>query len=261
MTTEHIKGKGGKKGGTQFPRYSLDHLVIFLKNLASKTHINTVTIQQLNAGVFNVAAGSNRGKIKSSALKQFGLLEGDYQKLKATQLCRDISIAEPGEKEHLLEHAFFNVAIFSNAMKTFHNSTYEKSKIAQYAVSTLKIHPDMKEEFVKIFVDSAEVAGLCTVDGNTVSFLDKVPDDSTHNHEDENADGNDLHSADNSEVEDELDEERNFEDEKQNNNSQHSKQNNKSKNSNINVNIGIDPAMDPEKLEKLLKLLKSYGAI
>lgn len=31
--------------------------------------------------------------------------------------------------------------------------------------------------------------------------------------------------------------------------------------SNINVNIDVDPSMDPEKLEKLLKLLKNYGAI
>ena len=79
-----------RKGGTKFPRYSLEHLEPLLKDLVSKTHTNSITIAQLNAGVFKVGSNSDKGKIKSSALKQFKLLSGDYKAFNATELANGI---------------------------------------------------------------------------------------------------------------------------------------------------------------------------
>lgn len=250
---DNLEGKRGKKGGTQFPRYSLEHLLPHLKNLASKTHTNAININQLNAGVFGLGAKSPTGKIKSSALKQFGLIAGDYSKLKGTELTSQITNSDGEERIKHLQKAFKNVSVFVNAMHTFQNSKTDRVKIGQYAVSTLKIHPDMKDDFVTILIESANAAGLCTIEGNSVSFYTlSTPD--TDKDENEPAD-----------IDDDNTDSENSSDTQQSENPTQtdlSSSNRKSgKVSNINVNIDVDPSMDPEKLEKLLKLLKNYGAI
>lgn len=258
---ENLEGKRGKKGGTTFPRYGLKHLSSFLKSLVSKTHINTIDIAQINAGVFGVASQSIPGKVKCSALKQFGLLEGDYTKFKATELCAKITIADSDEQKSLYETAFKNVKIFVNTVNTFQNSKTEKSKIGQYAVSTLKIHPDMKDDFTNVFVESAEVSGLCTVDGSSIifnSFQNPIVaknELSEENNEDEIVEDLEDNDSENNKP--------NSKNVNKNNpgTSQTSSQRKQGQVSNINVNIDVDPSMDPEKLEKLLKLLKNYGAI
>lgn len=253
---DRLKGKRGKKGGTSFPRYSLAHLNQFLNDLASKTHTASITISQLNAGIFKVGANSPLGKVKCSALKQFGLLEGDYTKFKATELCSNITMSDGEEQKKLFEKAFCNVSVFTNALNTYQNSKIEKTKIAQYSVSTLKVHPDMKDEFVKILVYSAEMAGLCTIDGNTINFTnisqEVIPPINEQLH-DENIEGKDTNAKIIVEESDMNDGESNGSFSQANKKQGHV--------SNINVNIDVDPSMDPEKLEKLLKLLKNYGAI
>jgi len=258
---ENLEGKRGKKGGTTFPRYGLKHLSAFLKSLVSKTHINTIDIAQINAGVFGVGAKSIPGKVKCSALKQFGLLEGDYTKFKATELCSKITIADSGEQKFLFQTAFKNVKIFVNTLNTFQNSKAEKSKIGQYAVSTLKVHPDMKDDFTNVFVESAEISGLCTIEGNAITFssfqtpiVPKVDLPEEHNEEDVDEEQEDENSTD-------INSNGKNENGSKQDNSQRSSQRKQGQVSNINVNIDVDPSMDPEKLEKLLKLLKNYGAI
>lgn len=256
VNTEQLEGKRGKKGGTQFPRYSLEHLYPFLNSLASKTHTNTITLEQLCAGVFGVGANSPAGKIKLSALKQFGLLAGDYKKLKSSELTTKITISDGSELKYYLQQAFQKVAIFVNSLNTFQNSKIDKLKIGQYAVSTLKVHPDMKENFVSVLIDSAKIAGLCTLDGNNVTFTSflKSADDGT---EEQVFSENTAEEQDNREVlESTVEPESPMSPSQQISNTKRSGQL-----SNINVNIDVDPSMDPDKLEKLLKLLKSYGAI
>jgi hypothetical protein len=253
---ERLEGKRGKKGGTSFPRYSLAHLNQFLSEFASKTHTSTINISQLNAGVFKLGANSPKGKIKSSALKQFGLLEGDYKKAKASELCSNITMSDGETQKKYFQEAFCKVSVFTNALNTFKDSKIEKTKIAQYAVSTLKVHPDMKDEFVKILLESAEIAGICKIDGNQVHFT------------------NLLHPIQSEDKDQNLDEDKdNTEEKNTNSESEIGGLENPEGNlkqpvikrtghaSNINVNIDVDPSMDPEKLEKLLKLLKNYGAI
>lgn len=253
---ENLK-KRGRKGGTPFPRYSLSHMNAFLKALISKTHTATINMDQLSAGVFGIGAKSDIGKIKASAMKQFGLLEGDYTKFKAPELATKIEMSEGVEKITLLQQAFFNVKVFKNAFDTFKNSTIDKGKISQYAVSTLKIHPDMKDEFVKVLVESVEISGLGKSNGNAVTFEQptiKTETKPESKSEDESPDNN---NGENDQSNDDTKNNGAPSEEASSMNS--SRQTGKL--SNINVNIDVDPSMDPEKLEKLLKLLKNYGAI
>lgn len=252
---DKLKGKRGKKGGTQFPRYSLKHLSNYLSGLIGKTHTSSITIEQLSSGVFGVGPKSTTGQIKCSALKQYGLLEGNYKKLDSTTLCSEIAMADGEEKMNSFVKALNNVSPFADAFSTFQNSTTDKNKIAQYAVSTLKVHPDMKDDFVKIFIESIEIAGLCTIDGSSITFLqksespisDKIPSEKGS----ENSNNEDSEQEKSAEIPNiNIDE-----------SGTHSFSTQKQGKSNINVNIDVDPSMDPEKLEKLLKLLKGYGAI
>jgi len=244
--------KRGKKGGARFPRYSLVHLDSFLQELVSKTHTNTISLQQLNAGVFKLGTKSATGDIKCSALKQFNLIEGDSKKLKATELCSKIAVSEGDEKLELFREAFMKVGAFKNIIETYQNSNIEKQKISQYAVGSLKVHPDMKDEFVKVLLESAQMIKFCTVNGNTVAFIN-TPLLSALGNEDKIEDNND--ESDNESTESYA------ENKESNFSGQIFSQKHQGQVSNINVNLDIDPSMDPEKLEKLLKLLKNYGAI
>jgi len=257
MGTEHLKGKRGKKGGTRFPRYSLKHLVGLLDSFLGKTHTSTVTIEQLSAGVFNMGATSPHGKTKFSALKQFGLAVGDYKKIDSTDLCSDIAMNDGEIRIAKLQTALMKVKPFADALMTFQNSTVEKTKIGQYAVSNLKVHPDLRDDFIKMFVESCEEANLCKIDGQSVSF-EQNPDLNI-NLEEEIVDIE--NNTENQQTENTFAEQDNNSDKPKEQESTQTYSTKKQGNSNINVNIDVDPSMDPEKLEKLLKLLKGYGAI
>ena len=251
MGTDHLAGKRGKKGGTQFPRYSLKHLVSFLGTLMGKTHTSAINIEQLNAGVFNVSANSPKGKVKFSALKQFGLVEGDYKAINSTQLCSDIEMNDGESRIAALQRALKKVKPFEDALVTFQNSSIETVKIGQYASSTLKVHPDLREEFSKVFIESCETAQLCSIDGSTISFIQNpatIAEEENGSDDEVDENGLDENTVDTDlDPEDDNESPRTFK--------------KKQGNSNINVSIDVDPSMDPEKLEKLLKLLKNYGAI
>jgi len=257
MGTDHLKGKRGKKGGTRFPRYSLKHLAALLDSFLGKTHTSTITIEQLNAGVFNMGANSPKGKTKFSALKQFGLADGAYKKINSTELCSNIAMSDGEARTIHLQTALKKVKPFEDALKTFQNSTTEKTKIGQYAVSTLKVHPDLRDDFVKIFIESCEEASLCNVDGQSISF-EQNPD-SNNGIEEEFVDDNE--NPESQQSEDNQEEQNDQPNEQNNQQTSQTYSTKKQGNSNINVNIDVDPSMDPEKLEKLLKLLKGYGAI
>ena len=241
-----------RKGGTKFPRYSVEHLEPLLKDLVSKTHTNSITIAQLNAGVFKVGSNSDKGKIKSSALKQFKLLSGDYKAFNATELASQIVLSEGTQKTAALQTAFFNVSVFKNTYETYKGgSTTDKQKIGNYASQTLKIHPDLRDEFVKIFSESAKEAKLCTDNGTTLDFnlpvsantdLPSIEEEESTTHAEE-------HDASNgASVNDESPQPTHI-------------SRKSGPISNVSINIDIDPSMDPEKLEKQLKLLKAYGVI
>ncbi|HWJ25832.1 MAG TPA: hypothetical protein VNS32_04765 [Flavisolibacter sp.] len=260
---EKIKG-GGKKGGARFPNYSLKQVLPNLKELVSKTHGGkTIAIQQLNAGVFKLKPNSSDGKIKFSSLKQYGLADGDYSSIVSKDLASKIEFATGEEKNSLICEAFFNVPLFKNTFDTFHGDTTPKPKIKAYCVSTLNVHPDSSDKFLESLVESAEVAKLCTITGEDITFINaKDVEAKTSKSEvnigDEDPD-EDFDEAEDSgtDIDEEDDEEIPQGEPKPNG----SFKKNRAVRDLSNINIQIDSHTDHEKLAKQLKVLRQYGLL
>src|SRR6185369_9443831 len=101
----------GRKGGTIFPRIALEEALKYSKKLVSKTAIGSQAEKTILSGVFGNSGGP--GKIRLSALKQFGLLDGTVAGYKATQLAKDIEAA-PDEtaKKTLLCRAMMSPKVY-----------------------------------------------------------------------------------------------------------------------------------------------------
>ena len=222
-----------KKGGTTFPRYDLGELLAYVKPIHSKTYNTTLNLEQVSLGVFNLKV-SVAAKIKLSALRQFGLVDGRNSALSASKLCADIAVKSEDERLPCLQRAFFNVKPFEEVFKTFKGGETQKNKIAQYATSSLRVHPDNAPEFARIFVKSAFVAGLGEGDENSIKLRNTDAESAT---------------------------------ELPQNTNQNIPQNEKKEKSNYiksdkpEVTIQIDATLDPEKLKKQLDLLRQYGLI
>lgn len=116
--TTRIMPKGGRKGGTIFPRINLGEAVDFAKKLVGKTHSGAQPAAVILAGVFG--STSNPGKIRISALKQFGLLKGDSTAYEASDLAKQIAAAPPEEVHPLLQSACVIPPVFKTLLDTFH---------------------------------------------------------------------------------------------------------------------------------------------
>jgi hypothetical protein len=246
---------GGRKGGKQFPNYSLKQILPNLKELTSKTHMKPINIEQLNVGVFKVDAKSSKGKIRFSSLKQFSLAEGTYTALSATELATKIVLAPEAEKNVLIRQSFLNVSTFKDAFETFQGSTTNKSRIKNYAVNSLKVHLDSADKFVDIFLESGDVAQLCTIQGDDITFvnnneLGQIKSENRGDGQDETDEGNTDEISDDQQDDDNTDSQSN-----------HTPPRNKMRNNGHKIELKIDPTLDPEKLEKQLKVLKKFGLI
>jgi len=222
-----------KKGGTTFPRYDLGELLAYVKPIHSKTYNTKLDLQQISIGVFNLKV-SVAAKIKLSALRQFGLIDGPNNALSASKLCADIAVKSEDERLPCLQQAFFNVKPFEEVFKTFKGGEAQKNKIAQYATASLRVHPDNALEFARIFVKSAFTAGLGEGDENSIKL---------HNTDAESA--NEVPQTANQNVP---------QIEKQ-------EKSNYIKSDKPEVTIQIDATLDPEKLKKQLDILRQYGLI
>lgn len=261
----NLQGKtGGRKGGKQFPNYSLKQVLPNLKELTSKTHSKPINMEQLNVGVFGVDAKSKKGKIRFSSLKQFSLAKGTYTALTATDLSTKLVLAEDTEKLQLIRQAFLNVSTFKDAFETFQASQTSKSRIKNYSVSSLKVHLDLSDKFVDVFLESAEIAQICRISGEEITFI------STKDINDGIAEKGKKDTLD---VDDELDED--IEDDDaigEDNDDDDDEENIDDKNNGVqkrvkvvstkpNIGIQLDASLDPDKLAKQLKLLRKYGLI
>src|SRR5260370_24144240 len=131
--------KGGRKGGTLFPKIKLKKALDYGKKLVAKTHTGPQPEKTILPGVFGNAGPG--GKVRASALKQFGLLEGTADAYQATQLAKDIDAAPPEDRPPLLQRAFRSSKLFNQIFETFHGDTVSKAKIEQRARG-LQVHPD-----------------------------------------------------------------------------------------------------------------------
>lgn len=253
ITTQRKPPKGGRKGGTVFPKIDLKQAHDYAKKLVSKTHSGPQPDTIILTGVFNNAGAE--GKVRASALKQFSLLEGEPTAYQATQLARDIVSAPSEELSPLLQKACLAPKLFKTLFDTFQNDTVTTAKIRQQAIN-FKVHPDTADECVKIFVGSLQYAGLAKVNQDDI-IVSKFTQVATH----------DLLSKDS--ATDTSTETETIKTNKSNSQEGESDKfgfdpasiNRRPITPSFQVSISIDPSMDPDKLEKLLKLLKQYGAI
>src|ERR1035441_1549792 len=92
--------KGGRKGGTLFPKINLKQSLDYWKKAVSKTHTGPQPEGTILQGVFGNAGPA--GRVRASALKQYGLLEGTVEAYKSTKLARDIDAAPDEDRPPLL---------------------------------------------------------------------------------------------------------------------------------------------------------------
>ena len=123
--------KGGRKGGSTFPRINLEKALAYADKLVSKTFTGPLPEATILAGVFG-SSGPD-GQVRASALRQFGLLEGDKKAYKATELAQSINAAPSGEKTPLVQKAFLSSKLFQEIYTTFQDDTVSRAKIKQRA--------------------------------------------------------------------------------------------------------------------------------
>ena len=247
--------KGGRRGGTIFPRISLKQALEYSDKLVSKTHTGPQPEETILAGVFGNAGPA--GKVRVSALKQFGLLEGDPAAYQATELARSISAAVESEKTPLLQRALRSSKLFSKIFETYNGDTVTKAKVRQHALS-LKVHPDSAEECVSLFLESAETAGMGTRDGDSITLV------STGAVAAVNGDTSDKGGESNVKEKEQVAgtgqpapvQQSKPKDETTLNpdTGQHPK-------AGVNVNLTVDSSSDPDKLQKQLELLRKFNMI
>src|SRR5208282_843231 len=255
--------KGGSKGGTRFPRLNIADALAYSKKLVSKTHNGPQPEQTILVGVFKNKGPD--GQVRASALKQYGLMEGDAAKgYVASQLARDIEAAVPEERTALVKKAFLTPKLFKQAYDTLQPDTVSRARVRQVVV-TAKVHPDSADECVACFIDGAVHAGLGTLDGENVALTNAgaavVPapalaenEQGTEELEEHVEEAGLEHEGEEAEAEAKSLP-------ANNGGGQPRDQSGAVPNADVRVNLTVDSSSDPDKLEKQLKLLKQYGLL
>lgn len=251
--------KGGRKGGSLFPKMNLERALVYSKKLVVKTHTGPQPDKTILPGVFGNAGA--KGKVRASALKQFGLLEGGAAAYQATQLAKDIDAAVADDKPPLLQRAFRAPKLFNQIFETFHGDTVSKAKIEQRARG-LEVHPDSADECAQLFMDSAVTAGLGTVNGDSITVAKAANIEAPAVVPIEGEETDEAKGAEEPEITEKGDEGAAAPvAAAQSSSAQEQRQLSTPNKSGVNVNLTVDPSSDPDKLEKQLKLLKQYGLI
>ncbi|UKI06229.1 MULTISPECIES: hypothetical protein [Variovorax] len=274
MTTSPTKNvrqmpKGGRKGGSVFPRVSLVDAISYAHKLVSKTHTAPQPQDVILSGVVGSKGGI--GAVRMSALKQYGFLKGDVKtNFSADTLAKKISAAPPDELIALYREAVLKPTIFKKLFDTFHGDTVSKAKLKQRAAD-LKVHPDETISCVDLYVGGMTTAGLVTVEGDQVKHLASSHVTAQSVIADSDDDG--VESSDSDPESEELNEAANGIDANEGTPPNASdgaraikpktaKENfEKGPRAVFNVSVTLDSSLDIDKLQKQLELLKRFGAI
>lgn len=241
--------KGGRKGGAVFPRHNLADCVVWGRKLVAKTHSSPQPRDIIYSGV--VGAKSGHGNVRISALKQYGLLEGDSGSYSATDLAKKIASAPDDEVTPLLQKAFLGPGIFEGLFKTFQGDEVSRSKLKQRAAD-LRVHPDETERCANVYVEGLVLAGLGSNEGDRIVHVSEA-DLSVGWAAGNSSESEEVHAKTALSREESADDSGVVEDPIRFENTRNR--------SGLNVSIAIDSSMDAEKLEKQLALLKKYGAL
>jgi len=241
--------KGGRKGGTTFPRVSLKQALEYADKLVGKTHTAPQPAKTILPGVFGNAGPE--GGVRASALKQYGLLEGSKSAYQATELARGINAAPAEDQVPMLQQAFLNPRLFKDIFDTFRGNSVTKAKIRQRALA-LKVHPDSADDCVDLFTESAVAAKLGTLDGDAIALVaaSTVAAGDSAEGEEVTVEPEGLDSA----ASDAAADSKGAAPAAQIRTVGQNK-------SGLTVNLNVDSSSDPDKLEKQLKLLREYGVI
>lgn len=233
--------KGGRKGGVLFPKINLEQAIGYAKKLVAKTHTGAQGEKTILPGVFGNSGPV--GKIRASALKQYGLLDGSVAAYKATQLAKDIDAALEADLPQLLQRAFLKAKIFKEIFDTFHGDTVSKARIEQRARG-LDVHPTSAEECAQLFIESVITAKLGKGDSNSLVLVkagEVVPAGEAASGEDgaeaDEPEGEVADARGNPAIVQRLEKPA------------------------VTLALTVDATSDPDKLEKQLKLLRQYGVI
>jgi len=165
-------GRGGRKGGTNFPHTGLEDALKYSKTLVTRTHSGPQPSETILVTVFG--ASSWRGKEKESALRAYGLLEGT-DNLSATKLAKEIEAAPDPENRTLWRQALLKPPIFAELYTGFQGSDVSPAKLRQLAL-TKDVHPELGDQCVELFVEGAVYCGLATEHDNVVRIIPQTAD-------------------------------------------------------------------------------------
>lgn len=238
-----------RKGGTRYPRCTLEDCLVWARKLVSKTHSGPQPADLVLAGV--VGATSSTGEIRLSALKQYGLLEGTSKGYSATALAKRIASAPPSETQTSLREAALSPTIFKQLFDTYHTDSVTKAKLKQRAAE-LQVHPDETERCIEIYCATILVSGLGFAEGDKISHASPQ---STSTDTSINSTFSETPTADSLTGSSQTDVIANVEPEVELPEAMRPMK------AVFNVNVTLDSSLDTEKLERQLQLLKRYGAI
>jgi hypothetical protein len=159
--------KGGSKGGTRFPRLNMAQALGFSKKLVSKTFSGPQPETTILVGVFNNKGP--HGEVRASALKQYGLMDGDRKGYVASDLAKKIEAVVPEEKAELIRKAFLTPKLFKQMYDTLQPDKVTRAKVRQ-AAATGGVHPDTLELCVDCFIEGASHAGLGAQTDDGIDF-------------------------------------------------------------------------------------------
>ncbi len=165
--------KGGSRGGTRYPHLNLVDALTYAEKLVRKTHTGPQSEQTILIGVFDNKGPV--GKVRASALKQYGLLDGEAAAYSASDLAKAIEAATPEEKPKLYRKAFLTPKLFKQIFQTLHGDTVSRARIRQVAISE-EVHPTSADESVEYFVSGAIKCGLGSTVGDDLKLLDSDAD-------------------------------------------------------------------------------------
>lgn len=254
--------RGGKKGGTMFPRISLAEALPFARKLVGKTHTGPQKTDVVLMGVFG--SKHDKGKLGMSALKQYGLLTGDGNAgHTAAELAKQIAASPPDQLVTFYRQAALKPKVFKALFDTFHGDAVTKARLKQ-RLSDLEVHPDEAAKCVDLYVASAITAELVTMEGDRVVHLASGDlalstaaaasdvDQAEADEQDDQAPGESSASNDETAP---------LSAPASGRNQQSSIAETLPPRAVFNVNVTLDSSMDIEKLQKQLELLKKFGAI
>ena len=252
--------KGGRKGGTSFPKLDLKQALVYSKKLVAKTHTGPLPEKTILPGVFGSA--TTPGKVRASALKQFGLLEGGAEAYESSKLAKDIDAAPVEEQLPLLQQAFRTPKLFNQRFETFQGDTVSKAKVEQRAKG-LEVHPESAGECAQLFMDSAVTAGFGTMSGDSIVLVPAgavAAPPVAGEGEGEGADRNEVPNEP-PDVPGNGDQGTAASAEAKNGAGTQRQGQPSANKSVVTVNLTVDSSSDPDKLEKQLKLLKQFGLV